>query len=54
MLPISDIWGEWRMKSYIMLFTETEDQLGRKLAECEVDFLEWMHERYENENKQAK
>jgi len=37
------------MKTYVMFFKETENQLGRKLAECEIDFLKWLHAKYENE-----
>jgi len=34
------------------LFVETKLQLGRELAECEVDFLQWMYERHELEQTQ--
>jgi len=34
------------------LFIETKLQLGRELAECEVDFLQWMYERHELEQIQ--
>ncbi|WLV24253.1 hypothetical protein QR721_11485 [Aciduricibacillus chroicocephali] len=32
-----------------IFFSETKHQLGRELAECEVNFLQWMYERHELE-----
>ncbi|MFC3038637.1 hypothetical protein ACFOGI_00030 [Virgibacillus xinjiangensis] len=34
------------MKSFIHLYEETQEELGRKLRKDEYEFLEWMYERY--------
>ncbi|MFC2948957.1 hypothetical protein [Virgibacillus sediminis] len=34
------------MKSFIHLFEETQEELGRKLEEEEVEFLDWLYQRY--------
>ncbi|WP_175284953.1 hypothetical protein [Lentibacillus jeotgali] len=40
------------MESFLQVRESTEEQLGRKLYERELVFLQWVYERYTEENEQ--
>lgn len=40
------------MKSFLQVLNDTEEKLGRQLWENEVVFLQWVYERYTEEEKQ--
>ncbi|SET75614.1 hypothetical protein SAMN05216389_12516 [Oceanobacillus limi] len=42
------------MKSFLQLCRDTEKKLGRKLLEQEVEFLQWVSERYIEEERKKK
>ncbi|HLS59946.1 MAG TPA: hypothetical protein VK044_02310 [Virgibacillus sp.] len=37
------------MKSFLEVCDNTREKLGRGLQEKEIEFLQWMYERYEEE-----
>ncbi|MGP4106208.1 hypothetical protein [Virgibacillus sp. L01] len=39
------------MKSFLHLLEDTEKKLGRQLYENEVEFLQWVYERYTREQQ---
>lgn len=39
------------MKSFLKVCEETSKRLGRPLEQKEVSFLQWIHKRYEEEQK---
>lgn len=39
------------MESFLKVCQDTTKKLGRKLQEEELEFLQWVYERYEEENK---
>lgn len=40
------------MGSFLILLEDTKRKLGRQLQKNEIDFLHWMYDRYENEQKE--
>lgn len=42
------------METYMQIFSDTEEQLGRELADQEIHFLQWVYERYANEKQAEK
>jgi len=42
------------MKSFLELCEETTNKLGRRLQKREISFLQWMFERYQEEDLQTK
>ncbi|WP_161493811.1 hypothetical protein [Virgibacillus necropolis] len=41
------------MESFFNVLEDTKEKLGRKLQRKEVDFLQWMYERYQEEEKET-
>lgn len=40
------------MKSFLQVWEDTEKKLGRRLRKSEVVFLQWVYERYTEEQRQ--
>lgn len=40
------------MKSFLQVWEDTEEKLGRHLRKNEMVFLQWVYERYTEEQKQ--
>lgn len=40
--------------SFLNVLEDTKEKLGRQLQKSEVEFLQWMYERYQDEQKKQK
>lgn len=41
------------MGSFFNVLEDTKEKLGRQLYQQEIEFLQWMYERYQDEQKES-